>query len=79
MQLITKKNCTKKNPLCATTRSLSQLDEKMNHMKISKFKHFEIKGCKGNSSFYTTFGKFKFINFKKITIGASHTWKKIIM
>jgi len=37
--------------LYATTCSLGQLDEKINHMKISKFRKFEIKGYKENDSF----------------------------
>jgi hypothetical protein len=34
--------------LYATTCSLGQLDEKINHMKISKSCNFETKGCKEN-------------------------------
>jgi hypothetical protein len=36
MQLISKEICKKIKSLYATTCSLSQLDEKMDHMKISK-------------------------------------------
>jgi hypothetical protein len=41
--------------LYAITSSLGQLDEKKNHMKISKSWNIETKGCKGNVYFLKSF------------------------
>jgi len=49
--LITRNTC-----FYATTCSLGQFDEKVNHMKISKSWNFKTNGCKGNDSFIKSFG-----------------------
>ncbi len=51
MQLIWKKKQKNNVSLFATTYSLGQFDEKINHTKISKSSYFEVMGCKGNDSF----------------------------
>jgi hypothetical protein len=51
-----KQNLQEKNvSLFATTCSLDQFDEKINHTKISKSSNFEIMGCKGNDSCIQSF------------------------
>jgi len=56
LQLISKKIYKKKNvSLYATTCSLDQFHEKINHTKFSKFSYFEVMGCKGNDSFIQSF------------------------
>ncbi len=55
MQLISNKIYKTNVSLSATTCSLNQFDEKINHTKISKSSNFEIMGCKGNDSFIQSF------------------------
>jgi len=51
-----KKKLLEKNvSLSAITCSLGQLDEKINHTKISKSSNFEVMVCKGNDSFIQSF------------------------
>ncbi len=61
MQLIYKKK-KKKTWFYATTCSLGQFDEKINHMKISKSWILKTKGCKGNDSFIKSLADYIYIH-----------------
>jgi hypothetical protein len=57
---------------------LGELDEKPNHVEISKSRNFEGKGCKAKDSFKKTFGPKKMFNMgcKYLALGACHMCKK---
>jgi hypothetical protein len=60
--------------LYATTCSLGQLDEKINHMKISKL---ETKGYKENDSFLNHLANSLYsLSSKFLSLNASHMCKK---
>jgi hypothetical protein len=48
--------CIKNLSFYATTCSLGQFDEKINHMNLFKSWNFETNGYKGNDSFIKSFG-----------------------
>jgi len=63
--------------LYATTCSLGQFDEKLNHMKISKFWKFETKGYKENDSFKNHLASSLYsLSSKFLSLNASHMCKK---
>jgi hypothetical protein len=76
--LISNLFCTKKHaPFYESTCSLDELDEKPNHVKISKSLIFEGKDCKANNSFLNHLTKrLCSMGSKCLALGVGHMCKK---